>query len=425
MDLFDGDAERLVITSVLSNNDNMAVLGDFLGVEDFYTSKPRSLWKALKSMYARKITIDLASIMQEARRESLSIDQEFLKSLFGRNVHNFQIYAERVKDLSVRRQVLSLARNVQEDIADQKAKATEIADQVSKGIERIVLSSFPSAYARVGSLVEAAIKRVHEYKDTNGAIKGVFSYYHTLDTIVGGFRNSEYIVLGARPSIGKTALLLNMVENIACEHGLPCGIFSIEMASDLILDRMVASLSNVPSYIIRNGWTKHDQIQKITGEVRARLEASPIYIDDTGSIKLSELKSKARRMVHKDGVKVIFIDYIGLINAERPNDPRHEQVALVSREIKALAKELNIPIVVLSQVTRVVEGKQPGLADLRESGSIEQDADVIMFLHRERAPSAETEEIETDIIVAKNRNGATGVAKLMFKPKIVRFYSAD
>jgi replicative DNA helicase len=231
-------------------------------------------------------------------------------------------------------------------------------------------------------------------------------------------------VIGARPSVGKTALALTMAANMAIHNKFPVGFFTLEMSSMALMQRMLASEARIRSNSLRSGFLKPSDFHKLT-EAASKIYEAPLYIEDTPSLRLLDLRALARRMRHQFNVSIIFIDYLTLITSENRELARHEQIAEISRSLKALARELDIPVVALSQVRRESEGKQPNLADLRESGSIEQDADVVIFLHRERLSADDQEElprnIETDLIVAKQRNGPVGSMKIAFIPEYTKF----
>ena len=261
---------------------------------------------------------------------------------------------------------------------------------------------------------------------------GIPSGYKDLDELTNGFQKGEFTVIGARPSVGKTALALSMAANISIRHKIPVGFFSLEMSEQAIMQRLISSETRIPSNNIRAGMLSPLQISKIhdiVGEIYSGLDL--LFLTSVSDLKMLDLRALARKMIRDNGVKIIFIDYLTLIQAENKTIPRHEQIAEISRSLKALARELDIPIVVLSQVKRETETRKgpPLLADLRESGSIEQDADLVIFLHKKDKKNDEESKsdtpgiIETDIIIAKQRNGPIGDIKMVFLPQYTRFES--
>ena len=249
--------------------------------------------------------------------------------------------------------------------------------------------------------------------------------------MTSGFQDSELIIIGARPSMGKTAMALSMIQNIAIKEKIPAALFSLEMSDKQIMQRLLAAQGRIPSQKIRTGLLTMQELQRMQDAAGVIYDA-PLYIVDTPNMKLLDLRALARRMKIQCGIKIIFIDYITLIKSENTLVPRHEQIAEISRSLKSLARELNIPVVALSQVRRDAEGQEPTLADLRESGSIEQDADVVMFIHRERQKNQNQENapkeimgIPTKLIVAKQRNGPIGDVEVVFLPSFTRFENLE
>ena len=263
------------------------------------------------------------------------------------------------------------------------------------------------------------IELIEARYNSKNTFTGVPTGFARLDTMTSGFQKSELIIIGARPSIGKTALALSMMQHIAVDRHIPCGFFSLEMPYESIGMRILSQEARVSMQKIRAGTIRLDDVKKIQDAAGRWFEA-PLYTVDTPNMRLLDLRAMARRMVVNQKVEIIFIDYIGLISTEDPTAPVFEQMSLVSKSLKALARELEIPIVALCQVSRDAEGNEPNLAQLRGSGSIEQDADVVMFLHRDRLKD-ETPIQEAKLILAKQRNGATGDIPIMFVPAYSKF----
>jgi replicative DNA helicase len=242
--------------------------------------------------------------------------------------------------------------------------------------------------------------------------------------MTSGFQNSEFIVIGARPSVGKTAFALSMAANIAIGRKIPVGVFTLEMSDMALMQRLIASEARIASQVIRTGMLRTSDFANLTNAA-SRIYDSPLWISDTPGMRLLDLRAQARRMVGQHGVRIIIVDYLTLITNENAELARHEQIADISRSLKALARELEIPVIALSQVSRDTEGKRPMLSNIRESGSIEQDADVVLFLHRERNLEKESTEtlnvVETELIVAKQRNGPVGTIQIAFIPRYTKF----
>ncbi|MBA7540273.1 Replicative DNA helicase [subsurface metagenome] len=268
------------------------------------------------------------------------------------------------------------------------------------------------------------IEVIEKLFHNSGDYIGVPSGFSSLDSYTAGFQNAEFIVIGARPSVGKTALALTMAGNMSIKNHIPVGFFTLEMSSMALMQRLLSSEARLKSHALRSGILKPSDFHKLT-EAAGKIYEAPLYIEDSPNLKLLDLRAQARRMRSQHKVSIIFIDYLTLIGSEHQDMPRHEQIAEISRSLKALARELNIPVVALSQVSRESEGKRPSLANIRESGSIEQDADVVIFLHRERQPDTDGSDIprniRTEVIIAKQRNGPVGTIELAFIPEYTKF----
>ena len=261
-----------------------------------------------------------------------------------------------------------------------------------------------------------------QYHDHN-SFSGIPCGFNRLDSMTSGFQKSELSIIGARPSMGKTAMALTMMENIAINQKIPCGFFSLEMSFEQIGQRLLSQVAHIPGHKIRSGMMKLEDLQKIY-DAAGRIFESPLYIVDTPNMQLLDLRAMARRMVQSKGVQIIFIDYIGLISTQNSSAPVYEQISEISKSLKSLARELNIPVVCLCQVARDAEGSEPTLAQLRGSGSIEQDADVVMFIHRDRKKTDEEDQnpvMDAKLIVAKQRNGPIGDVNLLFLSSYTKF----
>ncbi len=339
---------------------------------------------------------------------------------------NVEYYARIVQETSIRRRLIRISGEIAWEAYDEGRDSRLIVEEAERRIFEITdkqqSGSFVRAREVIGKSIEAIERRYHTQDDYTGVPSG----FPDLDNMLSGFQNSEFIVVGARPSVGKTALALSMAANISIRQNRPVGFFTLEMARMSLMQRLISSEARIGSHVIRTGMLKPDDFVNLTTAAGLIYDA-PLYISDEPNIKLLDLRAQARRMKSHHQVEVIFIDYLSLIQAENPELPRHEQIAEISRSLKGLARELDIPVVALSQVRRETEGKTPTLADIRESGSIEQDADVVIFLHRERGTERENvdvkSQIETQLVVAKQRNGPVGTIKIAFIPQYTRFES--
>ncbi|MCG8452355.1 MAG: replicative DNA helicase [Spirochaetales bacterium] len=339
---------------------------------------------------------------------------------------NVAYYAKLVKEASVRRSLLDTARQIAANAHDDSQETRGIIEDAEKAIFELNDSQSRGDLKPAREVIQRTIETIENRYRTKEGFTGIPSGLDALDELTTGFQNSEMTIIGARPSIGKTALALSMATNIAVKNRIPCGFFTLEMSEVSLMMRVVSAESKINSNNLRTGLLRPTDFNKLT-EAAGRIYESPLIIQDTPNIPLLDLRSLARKMVTKHDVKIIFIDYIGLITPEDSSQPRHEQISQFSRSLKALARELDIPIVALSQVGRQSEGKAPSLADLRESGALEQDADVVLFLHRDRILDRDEDEaqnnsvVKTELIVAKQRNGPTDTVSVAFVPQFTRF----
>jgi replicative DNA helicase len=342
---------------------------------------------------------------------------------------------------------LELSGKLQEEIFDESQEIANVLDESERKLSDLQASSgtFTEKYQESSILVNKTVDRLME-RAKHGNIDGVKTGFIQLDEMTGGFQPAEFIVIGARPSVGKTAFAISMAVDIAIKRKIPTGFFSAEMTSMAIMERILAAEARVDSKRIRSAILRSQDMVNIV-DAASRIYEGKLYIQDTPNIKLLDLRSQARRMKREKDIKILFIDYISLINPEsKANVPRHEQVAEISRSLKSLSRELQIPIVALSQVSRDAEGKEPNLANLRESGSVEQDADVVILLHRDRLADLSGNDKEgrngnsnqqapqtiqgfpvqeTKVILAKQRNGETGVITMGFQNQLVRFVDME
>ncbi len=428
------DAERATLGAILLDGDVISTVLRYLRTEDFYSTSHQKIFKAIIDLFNRGETIDLISLTDRlsAGGELEAVGgTTYISSLTDEvpTSANVAYYAKIVKDRSVRRQLLKISGGLLSQAYDEGLETRVLIEEAEQKIFEITDSNHTDSYRGVHDIIAETIEAIEKLYHTKDSYTGVPSGFPDLDNMTSGFQKSEFIVIGARPSVGKTAFALTMAANMAIHRKVPIGFFTLEMADMALMQRLLSSEARINSEKLRTGMLRPADFHNLT-EAAGRIYEAPLFIDDTPNIKLLDLRAQARRMKSKEDIKALFIDYIGLIEPEnKANVPRHEQVAEISRSIKSLARELQIPIICLSQVGRQSEGKPPTLADLRESGSIEQDADVVLFLHREREDSRDNRDgqspgnVETDLVVAKQRNGPVGTVKLAFLPSYTKFES--
>ncbi|NIZ19423.1 replicative DNA helicase [Entomospira culicis] len=430
--LFDLAAERALIGTLLSNFKvaTLDKIEELIAPQSFFNSAHQVLFEAIRFQVEHGQPVDVVSLTHALRSRDLLekaggtaylTELTATAPLTSTPLH----YANIVREFAIRRSLKEMGIDIAEESTNLAQPTETLIEHTQQKILDLDYGSKISAYYDARQLVKNTLEILEERFKNKIRYTGIESKFSELDNMLSGFQDGEMIVIGARPSMGKTALALSFVENLAIKQQIATGFFTLEMPAEQLVMRMLASESQVNSIKFRSpSLMLSAELSKIS-DAASRIYDAPLYIDDTPNISLSALKLQARKMKIEKNIKVLFIDYLGLITVKESNLARHEQMALVSRNIKALARELKIPVIILSQLRRDAEGKEPNLADLRETGSIEQDADVVMFLHRTRKTDNETADeglIETKLIIAKQRNGPIGVAELVFHPRFTRFY---
>ncbi|MBN2511189.1 MAG: replicative DNA helicase [Spirochaetales bacterium] len=423
------EAEVATLGAILIDPECLGNVLQFLRPSDFYKTAHKKIFKAIIDLFNKGEVIDLITLTEE-----LKLNQELDKAGGASYVSkltsavptaaNVQYYAQLVQGSSIRRTILRVADELVAEAHDESIEPRVIIEEAERKIFEVTDKNPSGSYKAANEIIPKTIEAIEKLFHTKEHYTGVPTGFPDLDNMTSGFQNSEFIIIGARPSVGKTALALTMAANMAIKQHIPVGFFTLEMADMLLMQRLVAAEARINSEKLRTGMLKPSDFHNLT-EAAGRIYEAPLFIDDTPNMKLLDLRAQARRMKSQQNIRALFVDYIGLIEPEsKGNTPRYEQVGEISRSLKSLARELEIPVICLSQVGRQVEGKAPTLADLRESGSIEQDADVVLFLHRDRGERDGTKDvnnIETELICAKQRNGPVGTIKLAFIPRFTKF----
>lgn len=418
------DAEQAVLGALLLNWDAMADVVSILRPDRFYSLQHQAIYEALQKLYAKNVTGDVLSLINELTVENKLENAggaAYIASLTDKvpSAANISYYANIVIDRSTRRELIKISSEMKVSSFELGRDSSSLLDSAEQKIFALAERNETTEVHAAKDIMVKEIEIIESRYNSKNEFTGIPTGFAKLDTYTSGFQNSELIIIGARPSIGKTALALSMMRYIAVEKKIPCGFFSLEMPYESIGMRLLSQEARVPMNRIRAGTLKLDDVKKVQ-DAAGRWYDAPLYIVDTPNMRLLELRAMARRLVVNQKVKIIFIDYIGLVATEDTSVPVYEQVSEISKSLKAMARELQIPIVALSQVARDAEGQEPNLAQLRGSGSVEQDADVVMFLHRDRLKD-ETPAQEAKIILAKQRNGATGDLPIMFIPAFSKF----
>lgn len=427
----DTDAEKALLGSIMLKPDVFVEVNDTIRPEAFYVAKHRIIYKAMQDLFANSDAIDLLTVSSKLKEQS-KLDSiggaSYLTELANgvpsaSNVHH---YADIVQKKSARRQLIEAAENISEMGYDEASEFDSVFDKIGKKIFDITTSAKKKFLTMKDSLAEA-MERINHLQDQEDEIRGVPTGFADLDNKLAGFQKSDLIILAARPSLGKTSLALDIARHSALNHGSKVGIFSLEMSSQQLVDRMLAAEAKVDSWKLRTGRFSNDSEFESLQEALGRLSKASIFIDDDPNNDVMKLRSSARRMKLEHGLDLIIIDYLQLMVPRSSNSSLVEQVTEISRSLKGIARELDVPVLALSQLNRNVEqrGGKPKLSDLRDSGSIEQDADVVMFIHRDAKEDGPGRSNTAEILIEKHRNGPTGKIDLYFNDKLISYTTLE
>ena len=421
------EAEQATLGALLLNWDAVSNVISLLDSQKFYSYQNRLIYEAMISLFRQNIHGDTLALINELTKTGKLEEAggaAYIASLTDLvpTAANVEFYAKIVLDQSIRRELIKISQDLKLNAFDETKESRSIIEEAEKLIFTLSDKNQTTKVYGMQEIINRTIKTIDEHYKNKSSFTGIPTGFGQLDTMTSGFQNSELIILVARPSIGKTAMALSMMEHIAIDQKIPCGFFSLEMSYEMIGQRLLSQTARIPGHKIKSGMLRQDDFVKLQNAA-GRCFQAPLYIVDVPNMPLLDLKAMARRLVVNQGVKIIFIDYIGLISTDNPNAQVWEQVSEISKSLKALARELGIPIVALCQVARDAEGSEPTLAQLRGSGSIEQDADVVMFLHRDRNKTADQTDPVQDakLIVAKQRNGPTGDIEILFLSGYTKF----
>ena len=421
------EAEQATLGALLLNWDAVSNVISLLDSQKFYSYQNRLIYEAMISLFRQNIHGDTLALINELTKTGKLEEAggaAYIASLTDLvpTAANVEFYAKIVLDQSIRRELIKISQDLKLNAFDETKESRSIIEEAEKLIFTLSDKNQTTKVYGMQEIINRTIKTIDEHYKNKSSFTGIPTGFGQLDTMTSGFQNSELIILGARPSIGKTAMALSMMEHIAIDQKIPCGFFSLEMSYEMIGQRLLSQTARIPGHKIKSGMLRQDDFVKLQNAA-GRCFQAPLYIVDVPNMPLLDLKAMARRLVVNQGVKIIFIDYIGVISTDNPNAQVWEQVSEISKSLKALARELGIPIVALCQVARDAEGSEPTLAQLRGSGSIEQDADVVMFLHRDRNKTADQTDPVQDakLIVAKQRNGPTGDIEILFLSGYTKF----
>jgi replicative DNA helicase len=427
------DAERSILGAILLDNSVLNTAIESLKAEDFFLPQHRQVFNQMIALGEAQQAIDLVTLTEELHRRGeleSSGGAPYLAALVDGlpRVSNVEHYARIVKEKAMLRNLIHATHNIQQRAFEAEEGADMILDGAESSIFALAEDRVKAGLLPIKEIVQQNFDRLEKIFREGKSITGISTGYGELDKLLSGLQASELIILAARPSQGKTALALNFAENIAIRGGQPVAVFSLEMSKESLLQRLVASVAQVDAHKFRSGRLNREDWRRMT-DALSIISNAPLWVDDAGSTSVLEIGAKARRLKRDKGLSLLVVDYLQLITGRGRFNSRQEEVASISRGLKGLAKELQIPVLVLSQLTRAPERDErgPQLSDLRESGAIEQDADVVMFIYRPNFFKLDMTPEERDmaeILIAKQRNGPTDKVKFVFRSRLTRFEEA-
>lgn len=430
---YNADAEKSVLASIILDNDVLNDVGDLLKDTDFYDHKNQTVFASMLELHAVNQPIDILTLT-----DYLSTNGK-IKEVGGSNYvvtltnevpssAHALAYAKIVKENSIRRQLIKTSSEIVKKGSDYGKDVAELIDDVQKDIFALSEKNTKGDLTPISTVINDNFDRLDELFKSPDKVRGVPTGYRDVDDMLSGFQKSDLLILAARPAMGKSTLAMNIAHNIALKQKLPVLVFSLEMSKEQLVDRMLAEEANINAWSLRSGKITDDELARL-GAAMGRLSEAPIYIDDSPGATIMDIRTKARRIARREPIGLIIIDYLQLMTGtnRKSSENRVQEISEISRGLKMLARELDVPVLALSQLSRSVENrndKRPQLSDLRESGSIEQDADVVMFVYRDDYYNPETRKQHiTELLIKKHRNGATGTVELYFHPERVRFMS--
>lgn len=430
----DLDAEKSVLGGILIDASAIALVAHFLKPEHFYLPEHQTLYSVMLTLFEKQQPIDIVTLQAQLKKEGNLKKiggQSYLSDLINTVPTSAYIehYAQIVKNHYVKRKLIDLSSRMVEKAFDEQGDVKKLLDEAEMEIFALSQQHLHQDFIELKEILAESFERLEELAKKGVHFRGIPTGFADLDAKLAGFQPSNLIILAARPALGKTSLALNIALNVAVNEKAPVGFFSLEMSKEELVDRLLVGQADIDAWRLKTGRLSDEDYKKLT-EAMGELSEAPIFIDDTPGASILEMRTKARKLKAEKDIKLIIVDYLQLADAGRRFDSRVQEVSFVSQGLKNLARELKIPVLAISQLSRAVEQrgtKKPQLSDLRESGSIEQDADVVIFLYQEEESEDLIEQNKrlVKLLIAKHRNGPTGEIDLMFRGDRVRFYSVE
>src|SRR5260221_1923779 len=420
------EAEQSVIGAILIDQEAMNTVSEMLRPSDFYNPTHTVLYDAMLSLYENRQPIDVVTLSAALKKKSVSLS--YLTELVNSvpTAANVVHYAKLIKEAATKRTLIQIGAEITTECFAEDKEIAEVLNTAEAAIFSVSQGNIVRGFTPIKASLADSFDRIDELHKKGAGLRGVRSGFSDIDSMLSGMQASNLLILAARPGQGKTALAVNIAQFVAVNDKVPIGIFSLEMSQEELVDRLLVGQADVDAWRLKTGKLSENDFTKLS-EAMGQLADAPIFIDDTPGITISEIRTKARRLQLEHHVGILVVDYLQLVNPGRNYESRVQKVSAVSQALQNLARELKIPVLALSQLNRSVEHRgerKPQLADLRESGAIEQDADVVMFLYKTDDEITGTT-IPTKLLVAKHRNGPTGEIDLLFRGDRIRFYNVE
>lgn len=423
------EAEQSVLGAILIDKDAIATVSSIIATSDFYNPTNGIVFGAMLQLYEKGKPIDILTLRNAIKKDkSLKrIEPSYLTELINvvPTAANIEHYAVIIKELATKRALIQAGALISEMGFGEDKEISVILDKAESSIFAISQKSSLRSFIPLKEALAESFDRIDELHKKGAGLRGVRTGFVDLDNALSGMQQSNLLILAARPGQGKTAMIVNIAQYVAVTDKIPVAIFSLEMSKEELVDRLLVGQADVDAWRIKTGKLSETDFTKLSNAM-GELADAPIFIDDTPGITISEMRTKARRLLLEQNISVFIVDYLQLVDPGRRYDNRVQEVSIVSQSLKNLARELKVPVLAVSQLSRAVEHRgerKPQLADLRESGAIEQDADVVMFLYRPEAELAPT--MQTKLLIAKHRNGPMGEIDLIFRGDRIKFYNAE
>ncbi len=438
------DIEKVVLGALMIDKDAFTVVSEIVRPETFYEPRHQKIFHAIRSLNIQEQPVDIMTVIEQLRKEG-SLDDvggpAYVVELSSRVASSAHIeyHSKILAQKFLARQLISFASKLETEAFDETVDVDELMQRAEGGLFELSQNNMKKDYSHIDPILMEAHKILLKASQNKGGLTGVPTGYNKLDEITSGWQASDLIIIAGRPAMGKTSFALSLAKNIAVDYQQPIAFFSLEMNSVQLVNRLISNVCQVPGSKLLNGQLTPDEWERLDTNLH-KLEGAPVYIDDTPGLSVFELRTKARRLKKEHNISILMIDYLQLMNASGMKfNSRQEEVSTISRSLKGLAKELDIPVIALSQLNRTVEtragegidGKRPQLSDLRESGAIEQDADMVLFVHRPEYYHIYEDANHNDlrgmaqIIIAKHRKGATGDVLLKFQGQYTKFANPE